>query len=95
MRKPIHLPALAGAALLAFAGGLLLGRRRRAQRAPAAVAVSRAQAAPARPVSHIAEDDEDEAFIDCPSCRRQIPAAADVCPRCGARVPVGPAMGDR
>src|SRR5438270_8753926 len=86
---------IAAAALLAFAGGLLLGRRRRAQRAPAAVAVTRAQAAQARPVSHVAEDDEDEAFIDCPSCRRQIPAAADVCPRCGARVPVGPVISDR
>jgi DNA-directed RNA polymerase subunit RPC12/RpoP len=83
---------IAAAALLAFAGGLLLGRRRRAQRVVPAVAKAQAQAIP---VGHVTEEDEDEAFIDCPSCRRQIPAAADVCPRCGARVPVGPVRSDR
>jgi hypothetical protein len=81
---------IVAAALLAFGGGLLLGRRRRAaQHAPA---VTRVQA---MPVGRAPEVDEDEAFIDCPACRRQIPAVADVCPRCGARVTVGPAMGDR
>jgi hypothetical protein len=80
---------IVAAALLAFGGGLLLGRRRRAQRAPAVAKVQ------AMPVGRSPEVDEDEAFIDCPACRRQIPAIADVCPRCGARVPVGPALGDR
>jgi len=80
---------IGAAALLAFAGGMLLGRRRRAQRVPV---VSKVQTVPARRMTEV---DEDEAFIDCPACRRQIPATADVCPRCGARVPVGPAMGDR
>src|SRR6266849_5955791 len=79
---------IVAAALLAFGGGLLLGRRRRAQRAPAVTKVQ------AMPVGRSPEVDEDEAFIDCPACRRQIPAIADICPRCGARVPVGPAMGD-
>lgn len=84
------LPAgIGAAALLAFVGGLLLGRRRQAQRVPV---VSKVQTVPAR---HVPEEDEDEAFIDCPSCRRQIPAVADVCPRCGARVPVGPVTRDR
>jgi hypothetical protein len=82
---------IGAAALLAFGVGLLLGRRRRVRVAPA---VTRAQAR-AVPISHVTNDEEDEAFIDCPACRRQIPAAADVCPRCGARVPVGPAMSDR
>src|ERR1700716_713196 len=80
---------IGAAALLAFAGGLLLGRRRRAQRVPA---VSKVQAVA---VEHTREEDEDEVFVDCPSCRRQIPAIADVCPRCGARVPVGPVISDR
>jgi hypothetical protein len=80
---------IVAAALLAFGGGLLLGRRRRAQRVPAVTKVQ------AMPIGRTQEVDEDEAFVDCPSCRRQIPAIADVCPRCGARVPVGPAMADR
>jgi hypothetical protein len=83
---------IGAAALLAFGVGLLLGRRRRVQRAPVAVSKAQAQAVP---LSHISVDEEDEAFIDCPSCRRQIPAVADVCPRCGARVPAGPVISDR
>jgi len=78
------------AALLAFGGGLLLGRRRRAQRSAAPSAV---QAVRVGQVS--AAEEEDESFMDCPACRRKIPAIADVCPRCGARVTVGPAMGER
>jgi len=78
------------AALVAFGGGILLGRRRRAQQRVPAVSKARAV-----PVGQVSVEDDDEAFIDCPSCRRQIPAIADVCPRCGARVPVGPAMSDR
>jgi len=81
---------IVAAALLAFTGGVLLGRRRRAQQRVPVVSKARAV-----PVGQVSVEDDDEAFIDCPSCRRQIPAIADVCPRCGARVPVGPAMSDR
>jgi hypothetical protein len=62
------------AALLAFAGGVLLGRRRRALRRPAA---TQAQAVRVGQASEPAEQDLD-AVIDCPTCHRQIPAIADI-----------------
>jgi zinc ribbon protein len=67
------------AAVLAFGGGLFFGRRRRA--------MARATSAQAIPLTRTAgaETDED-ALIECPTCHRQIPAVAQTCPRCGARV---------
>ena len=73
--------AIAAAALVAFAGGLLLGRRRKSQR-PDATAPSQAVAMKRPPAS---ADDSDE-IVDCPACGRQIPALAQVCPRCGVRI---------
>lgn len=67
------------AAVLAFGGGLLLGRRRRAAaRGLAAQAVPMARTAPVAL--------EEDPLIECPACHRQIPAVAETCPRCGARV---------
>jgi hypothetical protein len=70
---------IALAALIAFGGGLLLGRQRRTRRASAVPLMATATTA-ARPQT--LEDD----VIECPACRRQIPAVAEVCPRCGARI---------
>jgi hypothetical protein len=70
------------AAVLAFGAGILVARRRRAPRATVV------RAAVPTPVSPPAEELDD--IIECPSCRRQIPASAETCPRCGARIPVGP-----
>ena len=72
------------AALLAFGGGLLLGRTRRARRA-SAVPMTPAPAAAATSVMATRVDDAD-AVIDCPTCQRPIPASAEICPRCGSRV---------
>jgi hypothetical protein len=74
---------IVAAAVLAFGVGLLIGRRRRTQRVAAATSV---QAVPRTHVAASAEDADD--VVECPTCRRQIPAAADICPRCGAPVPV-------
>jgi hypothetical protein len=79
------------AALLAFGGGVLLGRRRRGQRALAAGGTS-AQAVRLTPATN-GEQDVD-AIVDCPSCHRQIPAVAEVCPRCGAQVQTRPTAGE-
>jgi hypothetical protein len=69
------------AALVAFGVGLLLGRRRRTRRAALLSSLK------AVPVGRgAAEMDDVDGVVDCPSCRRQIPAVADVCPRCGVRV---------
>ena len=65
-------------AVAAFAGGMLMGRRRRARRAVAA-------GVGAVPLAGTAAS-EDDSVIECPTCHRQIPAAAEVCPRCGSRV---------
>ena len=73
--------AVVVAALLAFGGGLLLGRTRRARRAPTAVgAAPMAVKATSQPV------EDADAVIECPTCRRQIPAVAEICPRCGSRI---------
>jgi hypothetical protein len=78
------LPAgVVAAALLAFGGGLLIGRRRRARRPVLASAV---HAVPTGKASLSVEDLQAEATKDCPQCRRQIPADAEQCPRCGARL---------
>jgi hypothetical protein len=69
---------IALAAVLAFGVGLLLGRRRRARRGSAVPVM----ATPTAARSQVLEDD----VIECPACRRQIPAVAEVCPRCGARI---------
>jgi len=69
------------AAILAFAGGLLLGRTRRTRRA-AAVPMATVSTQPVA----AARVDEADAVIECPTCRRQIPASAEICPRCGSRV---------
>jgi hypothetical protein len=69
---------IAAAALLAFAGGVLLGRRRRAARAAALGHVAMRSATPV--------DDELESIVECPACHREIPSVAEVCPRCGTRV---------
>jgi hypothetical protein len=80
---------IVAAALLAFAGGLLLGRRRRALRRPAA---SPAQAVRLGQVSE--PEQELDAVIDCPACHRQIPAIAEVCPRCHAPLPAQPTVSE-
>jgi hypothetical protein len=71
------------AALVAFGGGLLIGRRRRSQRAVAAPKSQAVPVAVARPDSVEAEPD---AIAQCPTCHRQIPAVAETCPGCGAKV---------
>ena len=73
-------------AVLAFGAGILFARRRRAARS-----VSSPRPPSKQPVSTAAVVDEHEEIIQCPSCSRQIPASAEVCPRCGARVPRRPA----
>jgi len=76
---------IAAAALIAFAIGILLGRRRRSKTS----AVSAAQAVPmARTASPatVEEQEQERDVVECPTCRRQIPAEAEICPRCGARV---------
>jgi hypothetical protein len=90
------LPAIAIAivvAALAFGGGILMGRRRRAARGTAtsyarstANGKSKAAAVPVAPVGPVVDDLD--TVIECPSCRRQIPEIAEVCPRCGAAVAV-------
>jgi hypothetical protein len=69
------------AALAAFAGGMLMGRRRQAARAE--------RAAAGAPVATVAEDFE--TVYQCPRCHREIPSVAEVCPRCGARLSPGSA----
>jgi hypothetical protein len=69
---------IVAAALLAFGGGLLLGRRRRT--AHATIGAVRA-VRPAPPVI-----DDVDSIATCAACDRQIPATAEVCPRCGASV---------
>src|SRR6266849_4352798 len=51
---------IVAAALLAFTGGVLLGRRRRAQQRVPVVSKARAV-----PVGQVSVEDDDEAFIDC------------------------------
>lgn len=78
--------------ILAFVGGLLLGQRRRSVKAAARPAAaipngrSRGAAVPIAPVGPVVDDLD--TVIECPSCRRQIPEIAEVCPRCGAAVAV-------
>jgi len=71
---------IAAAALIAFAIGILLGRRRRSK----SVAASAPQAVPMTRTVTVEEQEQD--VVECPTCRRQIPAEAEICPRCGARV---------
>jgi hypothetical protein len=79
-------------AVLAFAGGILLGRRRRSVKAVARYAAtagngkSKGATVPVAPVGPVVDDLD--TVIECPSCRRQIPEIAEVCPRCGAAVAV-------
>ncbi len=83
--------AIVAVALLAFGGGIYLGRRRRTARAVA----PRPQATPipaskvTTPTYTVTSGSEDlDAIIECPACKRQIPEIAEVCPRCGAAVAV-------
>ncbi len=69
------------AAILAFGGGLLLGRTRRSRRATAATPM-----AVMAPTAGAVRVDDADAVIECPTCQRQIPASAEICPRCGSRV---------
>jgi hypothetical protein len=73
------------AALAAFGIGLLIGRRRRSQRTVAVAPAVKAQAVPVAAAAS-ADTEEADAVMECPTCRRQIPAVAEVCPRCGAPV---------
>jgi len=83
------------AALLAFAGGMLLGRRRQTPRAAVvATAGGGASAQARRPGGPKDSELDADAIVDCPSCHRQIPAVADVCPRCGAVVPLRSPTGE-
>jgi hypothetical protein len=76
---------IVAAAVIAFAIGILLGRRRRSttvtpsapQAVPLARATSTAESAPSV---------EEQDVVECPTCRRKIPAEAEICPRCGARI---------
>jgi hypothetical protein len=85
------LVVILGAGAAAFAGGILLGRRRRASRAAASQAARAVDNGTTRNVGWAprAESyDELDGIIQCPTCRRDIPDVAEVCPRCGAAVPV-------
>jgi hypothetical protein len=82
---------LVAAGAAAFAGGIVLGRRRRASRSAAprhaqATANGTAQHTGWAPVA--GKYDDLDGVIQCPTCRRDIPEVAEVCPRCGAAVPV-------
>lgn len=79
--------AIIVAALLAFGGGLLIGRRRSARRRTAAVSAIRGPMV--RSATDVADTDDVDAVMECPACHRQIPAVAEVCPRCGATVSAG------
>jgi hypothetical protein len=70
---------IVAAALLAFAGGIFVARRRSAP--------ARAAAAPAQATRMARSRDEDtDDIVDCPACGRPIPAVAQTCPRCGVRI---------
>ena len=73
---------IAMAALAAFAGGLLIGRRRWKP----ALTPPGAHAQAASITDYAPTFDELDEVIQCPSCQREIPSLAEVCPRCGMGV---------